>query len=782
MSALTITDLNNGKTDLDHIKDFATSTELTVTDRLGHVKKSIAGFSAEAQAAILENTDLILEAGSVATTQAGISTAQAALAADAAIAAQSAQTAGAVGFADAAAMNADLLWPDKTVAELFDTGEHYRKSGASGSGSWIGPNTAPTAATSLAVANRALDRRESIGRGAEIPNLFSVVRAILGQYIQADGTLAVDATRFASDPMPVRAGNTYTYSRAVAHRAWYSDAAGTVLIGAVAAVAAAATETAPAGAITARVSQVYSNLNDARIARLMVSPGSASPSQYQAGGVENPQSSKRTATLAGRAAAREISPRVGNIFSKLAATADFALVGGNGVPYATAGWYVTPLISVDPGLQFISNKSSGASGASQYDEDGRWLRDFTVTAGTAVTMPTDAFAFRQQVNGLINKDTHMVAEGNTLPSSYVAFASVPTLVTDVAAAVAAVASLNARQPARPNLFDIRSCKDGFALSNANGAEYAAAGSFYNLTPCDVTPGQQLFITMHNAGTNAALLVWKDSVGAFVSAANQAMDSSFTVPAGAYRLQITTTALRRKHSIHVSVGTTRPAGYRPFGLTGDRPKQDAQVALLGDSFSEYVATNGGWTPYFVNLTGSSIIFNYAKAGRATRDALKDSAGVVLTASSFDNVTDTIIQLGTNDYGGNRAIGTLADASDAYAGAGSFYNDVYVVLKTLYGWKPEMRVTWWTPTIRGDVAIVPTQPIYPAANGAGVTLPQYVQAIKDVCQLFGTPVLDLFSNSGFNLLNLSVVTNDNLHPSDPIGQQTLGRAAGRMWNAV
>ena len=43
MTAITIADLNNAKTDVDHIADIATSVELTATDRLGHVKDTISG-------------------------------------------------------------------------------------------------------------------------------------------------------------------------------------------------------------------------------------------------------------------------------------------------------------------------------------------------------------------------------------------------------------------------------------------------------------------------------------------------------------------------------------------------------------------------------------------------------------------------------------------------------------------------------------------------------------------------------------------------------------------
>lgn len=43
MTAITISDLNNAKTDVDHIAAIATSTSLTATDRLGHTKPTMAG-------------------------------------------------------------------------------------------------------------------------------------------------------------------------------------------------------------------------------------------------------------------------------------------------------------------------------------------------------------------------------------------------------------------------------------------------------------------------------------------------------------------------------------------------------------------------------------------------------------------------------------------------------------------------------------------------------------------------------------------------------------------
>lgn len=54
MPALTITDLTNAKQDVDHIAEVATSTSPTATDRLGNVKRTMAGASAFVESAMAD--------------------------------------------------------------------------------------------------------------------------------------------------------------------------------------------------------------------------------------------------------------------------------------------------------------------------------------------------------------------------------------------------------------------------------------------------------------------------------------------------------------------------------------------------------------------------------------------------------------------------------------------------------------------------------------------------------------------------------------------------------
>ena len=109
MTAITIADLANAKADVDHLAAIATSTELTATDRMGNVKRTMKGALNEypnalvnAAAALDSSKASLLSATAseasrqVSVTQAGISTAQAGLAVTAKTAAEAARDAAAI--------------------------------------------------------------------------------------------------------------------------------------------------------------------------------------------------------------------------------------------------------------------------------------------------------------------------------------------------------------------------------------------------------------------------------------------------------------------------------------------------------------------------------------------------------------------------------------------------------------------------------------------------------------------------------------------------------------
>jgi len=114
-------------------------------------------------------------------------------------------------------------------------------------------------------------------------------------------------------------------------------------------------------------------------------------------------------------------------------------------------------------------------------------------------------------------------------------------------------------------------------------------------------------------------------------------------------------------------------------------------------------------------------------------------------------------GTNDYGGGKTVGTISDARTV----DTFYGNVKKIIHTVLTLKPSIQMAFFTPLKRGAFE---SQPVYPAANGAGYFLYQYVNAIKEVCELYSIPVLDLYSEGGLNEYTLSTYTVDNLHPNE------------------
>ena len=57
MAAITISNLENAKLDVDHIADIANSQSLTATDRLGHTKKTLNGYFSDVDTFISKKMD-----------------------------------------------------------------------------------------------------------------------------------------------------------------------------------------------------------------------------------------------------------------------------------------------------------------------------------------------------------------------------------------------------------------------------------------------------------------------------------------------------------------------------------------------------------------------------------------------------------------------------------------------------------------------------------------------------------------------------------------------------
>ncbi|MGF0713659.1 SGNH/GDSL hydrolase family protein [Klebsiella pneumoniae] len=576
---------------------------------------------------------------------------------------------------------------------------------------------------------------------ALVRNLFDKNRANDGYALSTNGSLTANASYFVTDYIPVLPGESYILSSGTQALCFYDpDLSKTSNI----TVAAATTFTVPTGSYYLRFQSTPLSGKES----LMVVRGTSLPSSYVGfGALTTAEATAITQSISWGIADGTLAA-VRNMFNKDIALDNYALAT-SGTPYVANNYFVTGWIPVKPAQQYIMNAASGV--AVFFDANKAKVSNGTIANGTVFTTPAGAAFVRFQVYGLAAKNTLMMVEGSALPASYLSFGSPTSTYVDTQALTVARSVALSLQPQQVNLFDKSLAMLDTAVSYQTGGTSAAAGYF--ATPkMMVTPGDW-FVSTYGSGGGAFYKI----DGTFLSGfQNLVANTPYAVPENAYYVRFQVLGLARLESLMVSPGQTVPSGYVPFGgKTATLPWQGKKIIWLGDS----ITNNRLYEPYVLAGTGMTELANYGVPGQTVR-TMADS----LTAETIANADFISILGGTNDYGGNVRLGTIADATSAYdetANGRSFYHNVFYVLDKIYTLKPSVRVVFSTPMKRGQTD--GQSVVYPAANAAGFFLEQYVQAIKDVCSMFSVPVCDLFNNSGINLYNLSIYTNDNLHPN-------------------
>ncbi|HEY4467328.1 MAG TPA: SGNH/GDSL hydrolase family protein [Klebsiella sp.] len=589
---------------------------------------------------------------------------------------------------------------------------------------------------------------------ALVRNLFDKNRANDGYALSTNGSLTANASYFVTDYIPVLPGESYMLSSGTQVLCFYDpDLSKTSNI----TVTAATAFTVPAGSYYLRFQSTPLSGKES----LMVIRGTTLPSSYIGFGT---LTTAEVTTLSQKIAwgiTDGTLAAVRNMFNRDIALDNYALSTG-GTPYAANNYFVTGWIPVKPSQQYIMNAASGV--VVFFDVNKAKVSNGTIANGTVFTTPSDAVYVRFQVYNLAAKNTLMMVEGSALPASYLSFGAPTSTYVDRQALITARSVALSLQKVAVNLYNSELALTDTGVSYQTGGLTSSAGYF--ATPkMMVTPGDW-FVSTYGSGGGA----FYGLDGTFLSGfQNLVANTPYAVPDNAYFVRFQVYNLTRLNSLMVSPGQTVPAGYVPFGgQAQELPWQGKGIGFLGDS----ITNTGNYIAPLLSRTGMVQIANYGVPGQGVR-TMADS----LNATTIDAMDFISILGGTNDYGGNRRLGTIADARADYddTTVKSFYYDVFYVLDKIYTLKPNVRVMFSTPLKRGAFE---NQPVYPAANSAGFTLPQYVQAIKEVCVLFSVPVCDLFAESGLNLYNLSVYTSDNLHPNAAGGELMARRMASAI----
>jgi lysophospholipase L1-like esterase len=233
-----------------------------------------------------------------------------------------------------------------------------------------------------------------------------------------------------------------------------------------------------------------------------------------------------------------------------------------------------------------------------------------------------------------------------------------------------------------------------------------------------------------------------------------VDSRFVVDGDTLKLAAGTSLNYEKTpTIDIVVRATNSAGESfdqaiEIAVEDVNPWAGHTYGVIGDSITAYQMYQ--WQ--VVDEMDVSLVYNDGVPGRRMADALINWDN----GHEIDDVDLLTIFLGTNDYGGNRTLGSYQDTSADQ----TFYGDTRRAIEAVLDHKPGIELVMITPPMRGAY---PDQPINPAPNASGAYLWQYVEAIQRVAADYDVTVIDAYHDSGIGMDNLADLTFDNLHPN-------------------
>ena len=200
----------------------------------------------------------------------------------------------------------------------------------------------------------------------------------------------------------------------------------------------------------------------------------------------------------------------------------------------------------------------------------------------------------------------------------------------------------------------------------------------------------------------------------------------------------------------------------------------KINFLGDSITEGVGTSAPENIYLNVIKAECNLEEARNYGisctRIARQADEFEYGHPFCDryKSMDDDADSIVIFGgTNDYGhGTAPIGAFEDRSED-----TYYGAWHVLLRGLMEKYPRATIVAMTPLHRHDEDT--------PSPGNGKPLKTYRGIIKEVCEYYAVPVLDLYAMSGIQprvpILREKYMP-DGLHPSDEGNRLIASRLIG------
>jgi len=201
----------------------------------------------------------------------------------------------------------------------------------------------------------------------------------------------------------------------------------------------------------------------------------------------------------------------------------------------------------------------------------------------------------------------------------------------------------------------------------------------------------------------------------------------------------------------------------------KSKWDAKlIRTFGDSRTWYDRRTFGAT----HVQSGQIVIGYQSHMRNILGCIIDNRGesgydmtqissVIRGISDYSTVSACTITSGANDSRKGTALGAIAAIGTSF-NLNTFYGALQAGIEHILNVNSSCKIYLFTP-INGWFKESGTTAVPGPYKGVMYIHPDFVNAIKDVGQLYGLPVLDLYNNSQINKLNKGLYIGDN--PDQP-----------------
>ena len=455
-----------------------------------------------------------------------------------------------------------------------------------------------------------------------------------------------------------------------------------------------------------------------------------------------------------------------------------------GVVTASANFFYAyaPLTGSEVGVRVTASLSQPVQALAVYkDASGNYL-GYEVAGTASETLYTDYVlqnvpALARSVHVSSRRDNIAIGAAKVQNDVAGRLSSAEAGVSQAVDASAAATATLSSWDSRP-----MSSFPGFYIDKTTGNPVASSAYNYKTLDLVGNEGSIQFTTYVTGTTTTAVAFYNASgslIGTYGNPATQYTDQEIPVPAAARKIAITA---RDGYSIDAKLRQIAANVAERLGGVESRTSSTwagNKTASFGDSLVQ----QNRWQPLVARVHG--IVDTNCGVGGSKIAKPDASASVV---SMCDDLRVNAIPLdsalimfegGTNDWAQSVPLGSFNSGLNT-----EFYGALHATIAKLIARFPSSRIMCITSPYGERGGSLPSGWANGWTNAVGLTIRDYADAMRNVAQFYGLPVIDWSRECGWSKANASQFLDPEtnlLHPSAAVGAPQVAKVVnGRLWD--